>query len=356
MIPILSTPINKEGFDDTRWYLAETTRCIVTEERNGMFECEFDYPLTGEHFNKITYWSRIIVPTDALNENATFVVYGWSKSLSGTVTFRAYHKSYMLKDTLVEPFFNNGLSYVLSVLEAATEVEGSQWHYGFTADYYDSRPMNVLVPTPIREVINGMEGSMVETYDPEIKWRDEGATFYRNRGSDKGYRIAYGKNLISLELENDNSEAYRQVLPYWYDEQNEDILIGDVIWAHGDYPTGGWRTTIPLDASAAFDEKPSKQDLEIWAEYSSGVFDGEPERPYENITINFVDLRRSPEYSRGGYSDLEDVLLCDTVTIDCPQLGVDDWKRKVVRVVYNVLTEQYDEIELGDIRRVFWEQ
>ena len=33
--------------------LAEATKCLVTEERNGQYELEMQYPVTGRHYKEI---------------------------------------------------------------------------------------------------------------------------------------------------------------------------------------------------------------------------------------------------------------------------------------------------------------
>ena len=37
------------------------TRCLVTEERNGMYECEMDVPITDKHYVDIALGCLILV-------------------------------------------------------------------------------------------------------------------------------------------------------------------------------------------------------------------------------------------------------------------------------------------------------
>ena len=50
MIPILYDGNETEYLTNGIGRLADATKCIVTEERNGIYELEMDYPMTGAHF------------------------------------------------------------------------------------------------------------------------------------------------------------------------------------------------------------------------------------------------------------------------------------------------------------------
>lgn len=65
----------------------------------------------------------------------------------------------------------------------------------------------------------------------------------------------------------------------------------------------------------------------------------------ESIKVSFIKLSDSPEYSR--FKDLEIVTLGDEINVVYERLGVSS-KRRVIMTEYNVLTNRYNEIELGD--------
>ena len=62
MIPILfkstATTFTSNGIGR----LTDCISCTVTEERNGIYECEFEYPITGIRYSEILE-NRIIVCT-----------------------------------------------------------------------------------------------------------------------------------------------------------------------------------------------------------------------------------------------------------------------------------------------------
>jgi len=65
----------------------------------------------------------------------------------------------------------------------------------------------------------------------------------------------------------------------------------------------------------------------------------------ESITVSFIQLSNSPEYEQ--FKDLEVVQLGDEITVIYESLGVNT-KRRVIYTEYDVLTNSYSEIELGD--------
>jgi hypothetical protein len=64
----------------------------------------------------------------------------------------------------------------------------------------------------------------------------------------------------------------------------------------------------------------------------------------QNITVDFVQLWQTEEYAQ--YAPLQRVRLCDTVKVIYEPLGVET-TAKVVKTVYNVLLDRYDEVEIG---------
>ena len=62
--------------------------------------------------------------------------------------------------------------------------------------------------------------------------------------------------------------------------------------------------------------------------------------------MDFLRLQDTPEYER--YANLMVCKLCDTVKVIMPMYGTTT-QLKVVKTVWNVLRERYDEMELGTL-------
>ena len=55
--------------------LAEATKCLVTEERNGQYELEMQYPVTGRHYQEIVEERIIAAKHDDTDDVQPFRIY-----------------------------------------------------------------------------------------------------------------------------------------------------------------------------------------------------------------------------------------------------------------------------------------
>ena len=81
MIPILYNSAETDFTRNGIGWLKDCTKCTSTEELNGIFECEFSYPITGNFYKEIVP-DRIIKVKP--NETATpqlFKIYRTSKPI-----------------------------------------------------------------------------------------------------------------------------------------------------------------------------------------------------------------------------------------------------------------------------------
>ena len=75
MIPILYegdvTDFNNNGLGR----LSDAIKCTVEEERNGTFELEMTYPITGIHYSDIAVNRIILAKTEDGGNNQAFIIY-----------------------------------------------------------------------------------------------------------------------------------------------------------------------------------------------------------------------------------------------------------------------------------------
>ncbi len=96
MIPVLYDAGERDFTSNGLGRLYDAISCTVTEERNGSFELEMTYPVSGIHYKDILK-ERIIfaVPADGKKEQP-FRIYKISKPMKGITTISARHVSYQL--------------------------------------------------------------------------------------------------------------------------------------------------------------------------------------------------------------------------------------------------------------------
>ena len=75
MIPILYESTESAFVSNGICRLRDCLNCVVTEERNGIYECDFDYPVDGAHFLKA------IASTESPNLSIRFVNRSFTYSL-----------------------------------------------------------------------------------------------------------------------------------------------------------------------------------------------------------------------------------------------------------------------------------
>lgn len=73
--------------------LRDAVSCTVTEERNGAFELEMVYPITGQHYSSLALRGLILAKPNPYGEAQYFRIYKISRPINGQVTVNAQHIS-----------------------------------------------------------------------------------------------------------------------------------------------------------------------------------------------------------------------------------------------------------------------
>ena len=96
-------------------------------------------------------------------------------------------------------------------------------------------------------------------------------------------------------------------------------------------------------SSSEYPEAPSDGQLQLSAERY--IEENSLAVPKISLKVGFIQLEQTEEYK--GKALLERVNLCDYVTVIFPKLGVNA-KAECVKLVYDVLLDRVDSVELGD--------
>lgn len=368
MIPILYTADETRFITNGLGRLSDCTRAVVTEERNGLYELEFDVPITGVHYDEIELGRIVACTHDDKHDIQPFVIYSRTvPDLNGIVTFNAYHISYRLNKVAVMPF---SATSVVTALQGIKNNSVNANPFNFWTDKATVANFDSGVPRMARAMLGGEENSILDVFGGgEYEFDRFDVKLHAHRGRDSDVEIRYSKNLTDLNENIDDSSSYNAVVPYWADSEGNVVTLPEQVLIYsGIEPQIAYLTdhnliiirtetnepievaytevsAVPLDMSDAFQEMPSESQLRSAARSrfeTSGAW-----LPSENITVDFIQLWQTEEFA--DYSALQRVSLCDTVSIYYPQAGVSQVKQKVVRVVYNVLLDRYDEIELGSV-------
>ena len=341
MIPILYSATETAFTSNGLGRLFDCVECLVTEERNGLFECEFKYPITGRHYADIVEGCYISCTHDDDGDRQPFRIYRRSAPIDGVVTFNARHISYVLSNIIVSPFTaaNIGAAFTGFGTYAINTNPFTFW-----TDKTTVATFKVDNPTSIRGIMGGVEGSILDVYGGE--WDYDGLTvkLWAARGTNSGVTIRYGKNLSDINQTKDAGNTYNSVVPFWRGDVNG---VDTLVTVPGYLVTAAGVTDpvpVVMDMSGDFDSQPTANQLQTAA--AAFLANNTPWVPSETLKVDFVALWQTSDYA--DVANLQKVRLCDTVNVVYPALGVTATGIKVVKVIYDVLRERYAEMELGE--------
>lgn len=338
--------------------LPDAASCTVTEERNGGYEVEMEYPLTGRHFSDIQKRRILYVKPNPYDDPQPFRIYSITKPINGIVTVHAAHLSYDTSGSIVKLFpadagsASAAMSYLKNFSVPSTP-------FTFFTNVGKSGTMSVPKPSSIRSLLGGSDGSILDTFGGEYLFDKWNISLLESRGSNRGVTIRYGKNMTDLEQEENDTDFYTGVYPFWYSESEDGGLVtlsanDGIVDAPGNYD---FVKIMPLDLSSedfskettdsegytTTIEKPTE--AELLAAAQKYIANNKIGIPKVSLDVSFVMLAQTEEYK--DFARLETVKLCDTVTVEFEKLGVKT-TAKCIKTVYNVLTDKYDSIELGE--------
>lgn len=340
MIPILyeanETAFTSNGIARLR----DCISCTVTEERNGVYECDFDYPVDGAHFGEIIPGRIIAVIHDDSGDVQPFDIVSYTKPIDGIVSFHAVHISYRQSFLAVTGSEINSLADAFNLLTTASPDNPFTYWTDFTSAAYFSGADGT--PKTVRQLLGGSEGSILDTYGGEYEWDKFTVKLWKNRGKTCDFTIRYGINMTDYNEELDEFGSFNSCIPYWNGEGGP--VIGSKV-SSGLESYNGRELCVPLDLTDKFEAAPSVAGLEAAA--LAYMTTKQTSLPSQNIKVDFLRLQDFSGYE--DFSDLLECSLCDTISVLFPQYGMSG-SYKIVRTVFDVLENRFTEMELGALR------
>ena len=367
MIPILYDYAERKFTTNGIGRLSDCISCTVTEERNGIYECEFKYPITGEHYSEIKEGMVIGVTHDESGDIQPFDIYAHQAPIDGVVTFNAHHVSYRLSNVVIMPFTASSPSAALAGIESHSANPNP---FLFWTDKGGSGTFEVEKPDYCRALLGGQEGSILDAFGGgDYEWDRFTVKLHASRRTQTKVQIRYGKNLSDITEKTDTSSTYNAIVPFWLSTEcilvtlPEQVIVYSgatlyetnltthnslIIRDHLGNPitvTYQQINAVPFDMSSDFQEQPTVNQLRTAA--ISKFNSSQAWLPQQNIDVDFVQLWQTDEYK--DYAPLQRVKLCDTVSVFYDALGVNAVDMRVVKTVWNTLLDRYDSIELGQL-------
>lgn len=338
MIPILYNSTEADFTTQGLGALVDAIYCRVTEERNGIYELEMEYPQTGIHFNDIQNGNIITAIPSPYRAAQPFRIYRVTKPLNGNVTVYASHISYDLNKIPVSPFSASTASSALAGIKTNMQIQNN---FQFWTDKTTDAAFSSQVPAACRSILGGQEGSILDVYGGEYEWDRFTVRLYNKRGADSGVVIRYGKNLTELNQEGDISSLVTGICPYWFSDGTLVMCDPPIIYRQGMTA----QSAVPVDFTQQFETAPTAAQLREAAE--SYIENNDIGKPTVSLDVEFIQLEQMSGFE--GMALLEKCDLCDTVTVQYEQAGI-DVEAEIVSIQTDVLLERYEKMQVGSIR------
>lgn len=340
MRPILFSANETQFNTNGMGILSDCVSCIVVEERNGMFELEMQYPVDGIHYKSIEQRSIIFAKPSPTRNAQPFRVYRKTSPINGVVSIHAAHISYDLLGVPCSPFVANSAASAVSGV-GTNAVVGTP--FSFMTDKDNVGEFVVDSPVSVRSLMGGRDGSILDVYGGEWEFDGFQVKLLNERGSNRGVSIRYGKNLTSIEQDENCSDVYTGIYPFAIDGNGLIIQLPEkVVNVEGEY---GFTRILSVDLSGEFEDVPTENQLREAARryietHNIGV-------PVVSLSLSFVQLEQAQEYKDQAL--FERVELCDIVNVQFENLGISA-TAKCIKTTYNVLLDRFESVDLGDAK------
>ena len=341
MKPILYPAAETEFVSQGLGVLSDAISCTVTEERNGLFELEMEYPIDGQHFSDITDRCIIFAIPSPYRNPQPFRIYRTGKLINGKCTFYARHIRYDLAGVPVKPFSASNAPGAMAGLQTNAAIPSP---FTFWTNKTTAANFLAAVPSATSSLLGGQTGSILDVYGGEYEFDKFAVKLYDQRGQDNGVTIRYGKNLTDLEQDRNIYNVATGIYPYWQAADGSALVTCDpaIVPAPGTYD---FEKVVPVDFAQDFQDAPTPEQLLERAQ--AYVQSNNIGVPTVSLAVSFVQLEQTEQYK--NLALLEKCDLCDTVTVQYEKLGVSA-KAKIVKITTNVLLERYDSVEIGEVR------
>lgn len=339
MIPIIYEKTETSFTSNGLGRLRDTISATVVEERNSIYELDFEYPITGANFDLIKVGRIIGVTHDESDDIEPFDIVSYSKPINGVVSFHCTHISYRLSYMTVTGSSINSLADAFTLFESAEP----SMPFTFATDKTSTGFLASADGTPrtVRQMMGGVEGSILDAYGGEYSYNNWLVYLHSARGQKRNFSIRYGVNMLDYNEDFDNQGTYSSCIPYW--TGGDVTVVGD----RQDSPSAtitGRNECVPMDVSDKFESQPTKAEVEAMGLLL--LTNKNTSLPTQNIHVEFARLQDMGEYE--NLSTLLQCRLCDTITVVFPDYNTSG-QFKIVKTVWNVLTDRFDSMELGDL-------
>ena len=360
MRPILYNA-NETAFETYGLGEIDATKAQVTRERNGNYTLYIEYPASGPLAGTFKNDMRIKSDAGLRTKNQTFFISRILKDSTGILKVYAKHISHLTEKMAIRNNTNvSGTAQAALAIWALNALGGIRFDTWSDIDLSSKTSWNIADFKTARDALGGVKGSILDVWGGEYEFDNTVIRLHKQLGRKSPTVLEYGRNILRAEDDQDIEGAYTSVYPYaTYTPENQGTGEGgatsqqitvELPEKYVDGPYIGLyneRRVLIVDFSSNFKDKevPTIDKLRRLAkEYAINNRLGLPKI---NTKIEYVDLSKTLDYKLTQI--LEEAELCDIVPVYYPQIGLTSEDAKLTTIVYDVLLEQNDSVEVGAI-------
>ncbi|EHB6444100.1 peptidoglycan DD-metalloendopeptidase family protein [Enterococcus faecalis] len=354
LIPVIFKPGEKDFTTNGLGRLIDATRCEITEEANGKYELEMDYPAISRFSDYFENGYQIKAKPNDLEEYHIFEIKQTFKdTFTNSIVIYAQSRTYKLGNRqvrLVTVDNRNGAEAMRLIEQNMDEPCDIKLYSDInTASSTVFEARNVL------NCIAGEQGSLLQYWGGEIKREPFKLSLLRRRGRDNVGTVRYGKDLKGLTIKFDWQSIVTKVLPFAELQSGAD---GTSRRIYGNAVKSEYINKYP-DVYAQyiqFTEDQGVKDLsslnKVAGKYFTTLYPGS-DKPKVSIELEIEKLTDSEEAKE--FAKMRNYNLFDTFTVYHKFYDI-DIQTKVTGIVYDALAEKTIKITAGDIQVAFYKQ
>lgn len=354
MIPVIFKPGEKDFSTNGLGRLIDATRCEVTEEANGKYELELDYPAISKFSDYFVNGYQIKAKPNDLEDYHIFEIkQTYKDTFTNSIVVYAQSRTYKLGNRqvrLVTVDNKNGLEamrLIESNMDEPCDIKLFSDINTASSTIFEAR--NVL------NCIAGEQGSLLQYWGGEIKREPFKLSLLKRRGRDKVGTVRYGKDLSGLTIKFDWQSIITKVLPF---AELQSGVDGTSQRIYGNAVKSEYIKNYP-DVYAQyvqFTEDQGVKDLsslnKVASKYFTAINPG-CDKPKVSIELEIEKLTDSEEAKE--FAKMRNYNLFDTFNVYHKLYDI-DIDTKVTGIVYDSLTEKTKKITAGDTQIAFYKQ
>lgn len=326
--------------------LEDCISCNVTEVRNGIFDARLVYPAMRLISNNLIKENIIVCKASDILLNQKFRIFNVKKKHSNTIEVIARHISFDLLYDFIENIniVNQSCEYALNTIFRNSQFSR---HYKGHSDIINAQDYNMSMANCLN-AIAGKEGSIIDTYGTgaEILRDNENIHVLNRRGHDNSVTIEYGKNLEGFECTEDTTDLITRIYPF----AKKSTPDGETTITLSEKFVDSPRINLyshpyirEVDLTSKFKDEDEINQAKLKLEAEKYFLETKCDIPKLTFNLKPVPLSKCVGFENLG----EKLSLCDIATIKHKIYGITT-QAKVIKTVFNVLTDRYENIQLGD--------